>query len=192
MNNSINSWKSWFRFIGPSMKLFANFLYCFQPLSMRPRAPIHPRRIFLTQTLNCHYFFDLWHIQILPQIDNQSALGSNTILETSPFVCAYLQVEQLKVIQKRIQQRRFVSGSIDPINASQQPQTVAFHVLTQREFELARKTLSQLVNAQRQPIYITKYWQILIQRHGYPSQDFFGSTSNAGTTKNKKFKKINS
>jgi hypothetical protein len=82
----------------------------------------------------------------------------------------------------------FVSESIDPINASQQPQTVTLHVLTQCEFELARKTLSQLVNSHRQPIHITKYWQILVQRHGYPLQDFFGGTSNAGTTKNKKFK----
>ena len=38
------------------------------------------------------------------------------------------------------------------------------------------------------PSHITKYWQILIQRHGYPSQDFFGGTSNADTTKNKKLK----
>jgi hypothetical protein len=105
-------------------------------------------------------------------------------------VCAYFQLEQLKVIQKRIQQRRFISGSIDPINASQQPQTVTLHILTQCEFELARKTLSQLVNTQRQPIYITKYWQILIQRHEYPSQDFFGGTSKAGATKNKKFQQI--
>lgn len=99
---------------------------------------------------------------------------------------ANLEFEQLKVIQKRIQQRRLVSGSIDPINASQQTQTVTLHVLTQCEFELARKTLSQLVNSQRQPIHITKYWQLLIQRHGYPLQDFFGGTSNAGTTKNQK------
>jgi hypothetical protein len=58
--------------------------------------------------------------------------------------------------------------------------------------ELTEKPLSQLVNSQRQPIHITKYRQLLIRRHGYPLQDFFGGTSNAGTTKNKKFKLINS